>query len=129
MSEEQNIPQQELTPVQRIRSDWRSLVEKVSYKGLVNNIPYLAFLALLIIMYINNSQRAVALQRETNRKEDTLKVLRWKHMDIQSKLMHVGMEGEVIRTASVYGLKPLTLPAYKITVDSNNKPIETVPTP
>jgi hypothetical protein len=125
VSEEQNIPQQELTPVQRIRSDWKSLLGKVSYKGIVNNIPYLAFLALLIIVYINNSQHAVAVQRETNKKADTLKVLRWKYMDIKSNLISAGMEGEVMRTASALGLKPLVLPAYKITVDSNNKPIVT----
>lgn len=125
MSEEQNIPQQELTPVQRIRSDWKSLLGKVSYKGIVHNIPYLIFLASLMMVYINSSQHAVAIQREANKKADTLKVLRWKYMDIKSNLIGAGIEGQVMKTASAIGLKPLTLPAYKITVDSNNKPIVT----
>lgn len=119
MSEEKNIAEQaEVTPVQRIRSDWKSLLERVSYRGIVNNIPFLAFAALLCIVYISNSQRAVAVQREMNKNEKELKELRWKYMDIKSKLMNAGMETEVIRNATAIGLKPLMLPAYKIEIDT-----------
>jgi len=119
MSEEKNIAEQaEITPVQRIKSDWKSLLERVSYRGIVNNIPFLAFAALVCIVYISNSQRAVAVQREMNKNEKELKELRWKYMDIKSKLMNAGMETEVIRNATAIGLKPLMLPAYKIEIDT-----------
>lgn len=107
-----------MTPVQRIKSDWKALLDKVSYKGIVSNIPYLAFVALLIIVYISNSQRAIETQRQINKEDKNLKELRWKFMDIKTKLMSAGTEGAVIRNAADIGLKPLTLPAYKIITDS-----------
>jgi hypothetical protein len=59
MSTDANIAaEQEVTPVQRVRNDWKTLVEKVSYKAIVNNVPFLAFVALLCVLYINNTQHA-----------------------------------------------------------------------
>lgn len=111
--------QAEMAPVQRIRSDWKMLLEKVSYKAIVNNIPYLAFIALLGVLYINNSQRAIETQRELNKQNKVLKELRWKYMDIKTQLMNARMETEVIKNAGKIGLKPMMLPAYKIEADSS----------
>lgn len=116
---------QEATAAQRIRSDWKALLDKLSYKAIVNNVPYLAFLALLCVLYINNSQRAVEVQRELNSKNKTLKELRWKYMDIKSQLTNAKMETEVIRKAMNLNLKPLTLPAYTIATDTNTAPTTT----
>ena len=114
-NEEQNSqPQDVLTPAQRVRNDWRSLVEKVSYKAIVNNIPFLAFLVLLCVLYISNSHRAIEMQREMNAQNKKLKELRWKYMDTKSQLMYVKTETQVIRNAEKIGLKPSLLPAYKI---------------
>ena len=110
--------QPEMVPVQRIRSDWKMLLEKVSYKAIVNNIPFLAFIALLGVLYINNSQHAIEVQRELNKQTKVLKELRWKYMDIKTQLMNARMETEVIKNAGQMGLKPMMLPAYKIEVDS-----------
>ena len=117
MSNEEQIsqPQEVLTPAQRVRNDWRSLVEKVSYKAIVNNIPFLAFIALLCVLYISNSHRAIDIQRETNAQNKILKELRWKYMDTKSQLMYVKTETQVIKNAEKLGLKPSLLPAYKIT--------------
>ena len=115
MSKREDIASQEQqAPVQRIRNDWKSLLDKMSYRGIVNNIPFLAFLALLCVLYINNSQRAIETQRELNKQNKVLKELRWKYMDIKSQLMNAGMESEVIRSAASLGLKPLMMPAYKV---------------
>lgn len=114
-SEEQNIQQDALTPAQRVRNDWRSLVEKVSYKAIVNNIPFLAFLVLLCVLYISNSHRAIEMQREVNAQNQILKELRWKYMDVKSQLMYVKTETEIIKSAEGIGLKPSLMPAYKIT--------------
>ncbi|HLO70844.1 MAG TPA: FtsL-like putative cell division protein [Flavipsychrobacter sp.] len=113
-----NVTEQEQQPAQRVRSDWKTLVDKLSYKAIVNNIPFLAFVALLAVLYINNSQRAVDMQRELNKENKVLKELRWKYMDVSSKLMYVKMESEVIKRASSLGMKPMSLPAYSIVVDS-----------
>ena len=116
MSNWEQIGQQQeaLTPAQRVRNDWRSLVEKVSYKAIVNNIPFLAFIALLCVLYISNSHRAIDMQREINAQNKILKELRWKYMDTKSQLMYVKTETQVIRNAEKLGLKPSLLPAYKI---------------
>lgn len=120
MAEEREISEQaeQLAPAQRVRSDWKALVEKVSYRGIVNNVPFIAFVVLLCVVYITNNQRTIETQRELNRKTEQLKELRWKYMDIKSQLMSAGMETEVIRNASVQGLKPIMLPAYRIKLDS-----------
>ncbi len=112
--EEQQIPQERLTPAQRVRNDWRSLVEKVSYKAIVNNIPYFAFLVLLCVLYISNSHRALEMQRELNAQNKVLKELRWKYMDTKSQLMKEKTETQVIKNAEAIGLKPSLLPAYKV---------------
>ena len=113
-SEEINSQPEVLTPAQRVRSDWRSLVEKVSYKAIVNNIPFLAFVVLLCVLYISNSHRALEIQREINAQNKALKELRWKYMDSKSQLMYVKTETQVIKKAETIGLKPSLMPAYKI---------------
>ncbi len=110
--------EQDVTPAQRVRNDWRTLVEKVSYKAIVNNIPFLAFIAMLCVLYINNTQQSVAIQREINKQNKILKELRWKYMDIKSQLMNARMETEVIKRSMVIDLKPMSLPAYTIQEDS-----------
>lgn len=121
MEDEKDIREQEeqLTPAQNVSSDWKALVDKVSYRGIVNNVPYMAFLVLLCVLYITNNQRTIETQRVLNRKNDQLKELRWKYMDIKSQIMNAGMETQVIRNAASQGLKPIMLPAYKIEIDSN----------
>jgi cell division protein FtsL len=127
-SEEKNTtPQPEgqpgaevLTPAQRVRNDWRSLVEKVSYNAIVNNIPFLAFVVLLCVLYITNSQRAIEMQRELNARNKELKELRWKYVDTKSQLMYVKTETQVMKNAEKIGLKPALLPAFKVTSKTPN---------
>ena len=107
-------PREPLTPAQRIRADWKALMAKMSYTGMLMNIPYLAFLALLAVIYIANSHRAVETQRAFNQQQQILKELRWRYMDTKTHLMNAGMETEIIRSSAPLGLKPLTLPAYSI---------------
>ncbi len=125
MQEQENIEQQEQEEVQlpqdRVRSDWRAFLDRLSYKGIVSNVPFLAFLVLLAVIYITNNQRTIETQRELNKQNLVLKELRWKYMDIKSQLMNAGMETEIIRNSSVIGMKPMLLPAYKIEIDTAKK--------
>ena len=117
--EEQN--QENLTPAQRVKSDWRALVEKLSYKAIVTNIPYLSFLALLCVIYISNSHRSIEIQRELNIQNSVLNELRWKYLETKSQLMYVKTESQIMKNADKIGLKPSLLPAYKIEGDSLKK--------
>lgn len=109
-----------VTPAQRIRADWKALMAKLSYTGMLTNIPYLAFLALLVVIYIANSHRSVEIQRALNKQQQVLKELRWRYMDTKTKLMNAGMETEIIRNSQPLGLKPLSLPAYSIVVKNED---------
>jgi len=113
-TEQQNIEQEPLSPAQRVRSDWKSIAEKVSYRAIVTNIPFLAFIVLLCVLYISNSQRAIDMQRELNARNKELKELRWKYMDVKSQLMYVKTETQIMKNAEKLGLKPALLPAYNI---------------
>jgi len=110
--------QESQTPVQRVRSDWKALLEKLSYKAIVSNVPFLAFVALLCVLYISANKRAVDTQRELNRLNDTLKELRWEYMDTKSQMMYAQMETEVIKNAAKINLKPMLMPAFKIEKDT-----------
>src|SRR6186713_817311 len=98
-------PREPMTPAQRIRADWKGLMAKVSYAGVLTNIPYLGFLVLLAVIYIANNHRAVDLQRELNKEQKALKELRWRYMDTKTRLMNAGMETEIIRSGEPLGLK------------------------
>lgn len=121
MSIENTTPEPQLSPAQQVRNDWKSFVDKVSYNGIVSNIPFIAFLALLCMIYIGNNHSAVQMQRDINTQNKIMKELRWKYMDIKTQLMNKKIESQVMRDASVIGLKPLALPAYKIEIDSTHK--------
>ncbi len=118
-----------MTPAQRIRSDWRSIVARVSYGTMVKNIPFFAFVALLGVVYISSNSSAIETQRAIEKQQVVLEELRWRYMSAKTRLMSAGVEAEVIRRASALGLKPLMLPAYKVAASENpdNAKIQTAP--
>lgn len=115
-------PAEPRTPAQRIRADIRALRDKLSYTKILTNIPYIAFVALLAVIYIANSHRAVEMQRELNKQQQVLKELRWRYMDTKTRFMNAAMESNVMQSGSRLGLKPLTLPAYSIVVKGTAQP-------
>ena len=108
-----------MTPIQRVKNDWKALVEKLSYRAIVSNVPYLAFVAVLCVLYISSNKRAVEVQRELNKQNKILKELRWEYMDVKSQMMFAQTETEVIKNAAKIGLKPMTLPAFTIKTDTS----------
>lgn len=113
--------QKPLTPAQQVKSDWKALVDKISYKAIVNNIPFISFIALLGVVYISNSMKAIEMQREISKEKASLKELRWRYMDVKSRLIKTKKETEVIYNAEKLGLKPLALPAYTIETEHTAK--------
>jgi|SRR5690606_17546571 len=91
--------------------DW---FDRISYKGIVNNMPFLMYITLLCILYIANNNRAISLTRSINIKTKELKELRWQYMDIQSRLMYQTSETQMIPQAATLGLQPLDKPAFEI---------------
>jgi hypothetical protein len=122
MAKEKKIQEQEPAAAETALSaeklDWRKLLDRISYRGIVHNVPFLAFLVLLCVAYIANNHEAIETQRELDKQQKLLKELHWRHMDVQSRLMNAGMEAEVIKRGAAIGMKPLMMPAYTIT-DTN----------
>lgn len=110
--------EQDNAPEQRVRNDWKALLEKLSYTAIVSNVPYLSFIVVLGVVYISFNKKAVEVQRELNRANDTLKELHWEYMDAQSQMMYAQMETEVIRNAAKIGLKPMLRPAFRVEKDT-----------
>lgn len=100
---------------------WNRVVDKISYKGMVKNMPYLIFLTLLAIIYIANINHAIALERQLSAKKKELKQLRWRYMDLQSRLMYQTSESQLKLKTEALGLKPLQEPAFEIRVKQIKK--------
>ncbi len=116
MSTEKNIQSKEpVSPAQQVKADWRALVEAFSYKAIVNNLPYLGYLALLCVLYIGNSHKAITLQSEINQENKNLKELGWKYKDRKSELLRVKTQSNIGHYAARVGLHSYINPAYKIT--------------
>lgn len=102
----------------RHNKKWQTALEHLSYKGIVGNVPFLLYAAVLVLLYISNSNHAVQVQKELNQQNVILKELRWKHMDIKSKLVNAGTEKDILRRGASVGLQPLRLPPYQLSVDT-----------
>lgn len=111
--------EQKETPKQS--RDWRKLVDRISVQGIVNNMPYLMFLALLCLLYITNNNKAISLTRSINDKTKELKELKWRYMDLQSRLMYQTSEFQLMKKTAELGLSPLTQPAFEIKINYKKK--------
>lgn len=108
---------------ERVRNDWRAIMKGLSYKVIVNNVPFMAFVAFLGVLYIGRNKQAVSTQRLLNAKYDTLKELRWEYVDVKSQMMQSQMEVEVMKSAGEKGMVPMTVPAFVIKKDTSIKQI------
>lgn len=90
------------------------LVDWLSPFSITRNIPYLVLAFILIVVYISNSNKAIAIVKEHNRKLNELKEERWRHRDLQSRLMNLTTEKMMIEKSERLGLKPLDKPAFEI---------------
>jgi len=96
---------------------WRQFADRyLSYKAIVHNMPYLMFITFLCILYIANNNHAISLTRSLNEETKVLKELKWRYMDLQSRLMYQTSESQLILKTEAIGLKPLEKPAFEIKV-------------
>lgn len=94
---------------------WKKYVQlNMSWDMLVQNVPFILFLAVISVFYITNKSLATDLVRETEETNKQLKELKWQYLDIQSRLIKATSEEELLKVSSQYGLKPLQKPAFEI---------------
>ena len=121
MSREEKAYGGQIESQERVRNDWRAVMKGLSQKVIVNNVPFLAFVALLGVLYIGRNKQAVSTQRLLNAKYDTLKELRWEYVDVKSQMMQSQMEIQVMKAAGEKGMVPMTVPAFVIKRDTITK--------
>jgi hypothetical protein len=101
--------------------DWRVFVDKVSYQGILKNMPFIIFLAMVSGIYIYSSQLTIDRQKKIDKLNQEIKELRWHYMDAKSKWMGELIETNIIQRSSRLGLKPILQPAYVIEKDSTTE--------
>jgi hypothetical protein len=116
MSEKEIIEQDGNESPQSRGNSWQRMADRFSYKGIVNNMPYLMFVTFLCIIYIANNNRAISMTRSLNEKNKELKELKWRYLDIQSRLMYQTSESQLNLKTEAIGLQPLEKPAFEIKV-------------
>lgn len=95
---------------------WQDILEKISYKGIVSNLPYLIFVAALCVIYITNSNNCVSMIREIGKKNKELSELRWRYKDAQANLIFETSEAQITKRAKEIGILSLEKPPYEIKI-------------
>lgn len=103
-AEENNIPPEQ-------RKEWRL---RINYRALVQNMPFIGFLAFLALIYIANSHLAEKKIRRINKLGKEIKELKWEYINVKSELMFRSKMSEVSKSVEPLGLKQLNSPPQKI---------------
>ncbi|MBL7138060.1 MAG: hypothetical protein ISS17_04730 [Bacteroidales bacterium] len=100
----------------RISKPIQSLLEGefLTREGVVKNLPYLAFLAIIAIIYIANTYSAEKTFKEIEATKLELKELRYQYITTKSTLMFLSKQSEIAGRAKQLGLTETKVPPYKI---------------
>jgi hypothetical protein len=119
--EEQEIKEapQEVQPLKKQRKigkPIRDLLEGdfLSQKGVVRNLPFLFFLAVVAIIYIANTYYAERTFKEIEQTKSDLKELRYQYINTKSILMYQSQEGIIGKEGARLGLKETLVPPFKV---------------
>ena len=83
-------------------------------KSLMDMAPFLLFIGVCMVFYINNSYKAERYVRNITQLEEDLKDLRAEYITTKSQLMFHGKQTEVQQLVATRGLKKSKQPPYII---------------
>lgn len=86
----------------------------LSKQGVVRNLPFLFFLAVIAIIYIANTYYAEKTFKEIERTTSELKELRYQYITTKSSLMYQSKQVEVGKQAEILGLRETLVPPFKV---------------
>lgn len=86
----------------------------LSKQGVIKNLPFLFFLAIIAILYIANTYYAEKTFKEIERTKNELKELRFQYITAKSVLMYQSKQVEIGKQASLLGLKETLVPPFKV---------------
>lgn len=85
------------------------------------NMPFVAFLAALGLLYISNRHLAERTVRQIDRLSREVKELGWDYKSLSAELMKLTTQSEIAKRADTLGLKERTAPPIKLEVIKKDK--------
>lgn len=114
MQEENIISEQTITQ----KPEWKKLL---SYKWVIQNIPFFLFLSALAVIYIYNGHYADRLVKKINVTEKHIKELEYEYKTIKSEVIFRSKASELVKVVEPMGLKELTQPPIILTGEIEKK--------
>lgn len=115
----QQEPQEEKTKeTSRLTSAVQKMADfdfNISREWLVRQIPFGAFVMILLLIHIYNVHTTERIIRNTDKLNKEIKELRSEYITILSQLMSESKQSSVARKLDTLGIKELTTPPIKIT--------------
>ena len=89
---------------------------KVSTYLVARNLPFIAFLAFLGLLYISNRHLAENTVRRIDRLGREVKELSWDYKSLNAEQMKLTTQTEIAKRADTLGLKERTAPPIKLEI-------------
>jgi hypothetical protein len=86
----------------------------LSKRTVVDNLPFLVYLTLLILLYIANTYNTERMYKQIEKTKTELKELRYQYITARSSLMFESKLSELNKRTQAIGLKETLIPPYKI---------------
>ncbi len=118
-----NIPQEpqkgEIRPVRKPGkiSHWLQNIiggDLLSKHAVLNNVPFLIFLAILALFYISNTYYTEKTFKQIEKIKSELKELRFQSITAKAKMLDLCKQTEIAKKVGKLGIKETTIPPYKI---------------
>ncbi|MBM3414373.1 MAG: hypothetical protein FJY16_05505 [Bacteroidetes bacterium] len=102
------------------KPNWKRLL---NYHSIVQQVPFLLFLAILAVCYIYNGHYANKTIRDINKTERAVKELSYEYKTMKGELLASSKQSELMKAVEPLGLKELIVPPI-ILVDSSQSKAE-----
>jgi hypothetical protein len=86
----------------------------LSKSSVLNNVPFMLYLAVLVMFYISNTYNTERMYKQIEKTTTELKELRYQYITARSALMFSSRLSELNKTAQAIGLKETVIPPSKI---------------
>ena len=88
----------------------------LSLYSIVNYLPFIGFVALLMLLYITNRHYAERTIRRIDKLGKEVKELSWDHKSLSAELMKMSTQTEIAKRVDSLGLKERVEPPIKIEI-------------
>ncbi len=94
---------------------------RISMYLVTRNIPFVAFLMALTLLYISNRHLAERTVRKIDRLGKDVKELSWDYKSLSAELMKLTTQSEIAKRADTLGLKERLQPPIKLEIVKEKK--------